>query len=217
MVVFAMTDPSKGTRGISALIVEKEVSKFMVGSVESKMGIRGAPTSEILFQDCPVPKENLLGEEGRGFRIAMAALDCGRPTIAAQAVGLAQGAMEKAIHARIPIVGIIDSEGARIEDAIQYYRFYSTESLVYFQTMASGVIPQISLIMGPCVGEMAIFVLLMRISCSWSGRQVTCMWHRRRRARRLLAPLDPDERAETEIILYCYHRQASVRYISRHQ
>ncbi len=98
MVVFAMTDSSKGTRGISAFIVEKEVAKFMVGKVESKMGIRGAPTSEILFQDCPVPKENLLGEEGRGFRIAMAALDYGRPTIAAQAVGLAQGAMEKAIR-----------------------------------------------------------------------------------------------------------------------
>jgi len=64
--------------------------------------------------------------------------------------------MEKAIQAGIPIVGIIDSEGPRIEDAIQYYRFYSPESIVYFQTMASGVIPQISLIMGPCVGEMAI-------------------------------------------------------------
>jgi alkylation response protein AidB-like acyl-CoA dehydrogenase len=98
MVVFAMTDPSKGTRGISAFIVEKEVSKFMVGKVESKMGIRGALTSEILFHDCPVPRENLLGEEGKGFRIAMAALDAGRPTIAAQAVGLAQGAMEKAIR-----------------------------------------------------------------------------------------------------------------------
>ena len=98
MVVFAMTEPSKGTRGISAFIVEKEVAKFMVGKVESKMGIRGAQISEILFQDCPVPKENLLGEEGKGFRIAMAALDAGRPMIAAQAVGLAQGAMEKAIH-----------------------------------------------------------------------------------------------------------------------
>ena len=78
------------------------------------------------------------------------------------------GAMEKAIHARIPIVGIIDSEGARIEDAIQYYRFYSPEAMVYFQTVASGVIPQISLIMGPCVGEMAIsasladFVFMVR-------------------------------------------------------
>jgi methylmalonyl-CoA decarboxylase subunit alpha len=68
--------------------------------------------------------------------------------------------MEKAIQARVPIVGIIDSEGPRIEDAIQYYRFYSPESMVYFQTMASGVIPQISLIMGPCVGEMAISAAL---------------------------------------------------------
>jgi len=98
MVVFAMTDPSKATRGISAFIVDKDISKFIVGKVESKMGIRGAPTSEILFQDCEVPKENLLGEEGQGFRIAMAALDGGRPMIAAQAVGLAQGAMEKAIR-----------------------------------------------------------------------------------------------------------------------
>ena len=76
--------------------------------------------------------------------------------------------MERAIHARIPIVGIIDSEGARIEDAIQFYRFYSPESMVYYQTMASGVIPQISLIMGPCTGEMAIsasladFVFMVR-------------------------------------------------------
>ncbi len=64
--------------------------------------------------------------------------------------------MEKAMQARVPIVGIVDSEGPRIEDTIQYYRFYSLESMVYFQTMASGVIPQISLIMGPCFGEMAI-------------------------------------------------------------
>ncbi len=89
-------------------------------------------------------------------------------TLANMHVRKISGAMEKAIHARIPIVGIIDSEGVRIEDAIQYYRFYSTESMVYFQTMASGVIPQISLIMGPCVGEMAIsasmadFVFMVR-------------------------------------------------------
>jgi acetyl-CoA carboxylase carboxyltransferase component len=76
--------------------------------------------------------------------------------------------MERAIHARVPIVGIIDSEGPRIQDAIQYYRFYSPEAMVYFQTMASGVIPQISLVMGPCVGEMAIstsladFVFMVR-------------------------------------------------------
>jgi alkylation response protein AidB-like acyl-CoA dehydrogenase len=97
MIVFALTDPSKGTRGISAFIVEKEEAKFSVGKVEKKMGIRGAPTSEIIFQDSPVPKGNLLGELGKGFRIAMATLDAARPTIGAQAVGLAQGAMDKAI------------------------------------------------------------------------------------------------------------------------
>lgn len=64
--------------------------------------------------------------------------------------------MEKAVQARVPIVGIMDSEGPRVGDAIQYYRFYSPEAMAYFQTMASGVIPQISLVMGPCVGEMAI-------------------------------------------------------------
>jgi len=97
MIVFAMADPSKGVKGISAYIVEKEFSKFTIGKLESKMGIRGAPTAEILFQDCLVPRENLLGEEGKGFRIAMMTLDFTRPEIAAQAVGVAQGALEKAI------------------------------------------------------------------------------------------------------------------------
>jgi alkylation response protein AidB-like acyl-CoA dehydrogenase len=64
IVVFAMTDSSKGARGISAFIVDREVSKFITGKIESKMGIRGSPTSEILIQDCQIPKENLLGEQG---------------------------------------------------------------------------------------------------------------------------------------------------------
>jgi alkylation response protein AidB-like acyl-CoA dehydrogenase len=97
IIVFAMTDPSKGARGISAFIVRKEDSNFGIGRFESKMGIRGAPTAEIIFQDCEVPKENLLGEEGKGFRIAMTTLDATRPVIAGQAVGLAQGALERAI------------------------------------------------------------------------------------------------------------------------
>ncbi len=98
LVAFAMTDPSKGTRGISAFIVDKDDSRFTVGKIESKMGIRGAPTAEILLEDCSVPRENLLGEEGKGFRIAMAALDGARPMIAAQGVGLAQGALDNAIQ-----------------------------------------------------------------------------------------------------------------------
>lgn len=96
-VVFAMTDPSKGTKGISAFIVEKDFPGFAVGKHEVKMGLHGSPTAEIIFQDCIVPKENLLGVEGKGFNIAMATLDGGRIGIAAQALGIAEGALERAV------------------------------------------------------------------------------------------------------------------------
>ncbi len=96
-VVFAMTDPSKGTKGISAFIVEKSFPGFAVGKHEVKMGLHGSPTAEIIFQDCIVPKENLLGVEGKGFSIAMATLDGGRIGIAAQALGIAEGAYQEAM------------------------------------------------------------------------------------------------------------------------
>ncbi len=96
-VVFAMTDKSKGTKGISAFIVEKDFPGFSIGKHEEKMGLHGSPTAEIVFQDCIVPKENLLGKEGRGFPIAMATLDGGRIGIAAQGLGLAEGALAEAI------------------------------------------------------------------------------------------------------------------------
>ncbi len=92
--VFAMTNPGVGTKGISAFIVEKSFPGFNVGKMEHKMGIRGNPTSEIIFEDCIVPRENLLGKEGEGFRIAMQTLDKARPGIGAQAVGIAQGAVD---------------------------------------------------------------------------------------------------------------------------
>ena len=95
-VVFAMTDKSKGTKGISAFIVEKSFPGFSVGKHEEKMGLHGSPTAEIVFQDCIVPKENLLGQEGEGFKIAMKTLDGGRIGIAAQALGICEGAMEEA-------------------------------------------------------------------------------------------------------------------------
>lgn len=98
IVTFVMIDPSKGVKGISALVVEKEESNFTIGKLDSKMGIRGAPTAEIHFDGCQVPKGNLLGKEGQGFRIAMATLDATRAVIAGQAVGVAQGALEKAIQ-----------------------------------------------------------------------------------------------------------------------
>ena len=95
-VVFAMTDKSKGTRGISAFIVESSFPGFSVGKHEQKMGLHGSPTAEIVFQDCIVPKEDLLGVEGKGFKIAMQTLDGGRIGIAAQALGIAEGAMDEA-------------------------------------------------------------------------------------------------------------------------
>lgn len=97
-VIFAATDKSKGTRGISAFIVEKGTPGFTFGKKEHKMGIRASSTYELVFEDCRIPAENLLGEEGQGFKIVMMTLDGGRIGIAAQALGIAQGAYEQAIN-----------------------------------------------------------------------------------------------------------------------
>jgi alkylation response protein AidB-like acyl-CoA dehydrogenase len=98
-VVFAVTDPSKGTRGgISAFIVEKDYPGFQIGKIEEKMGIRGSQTGELIFEECEVPAENLLGREGDGFKIALMTLDRTRPGIGAQAVGVAQGALDFAVQ-----------------------------------------------------------------------------------------------------------------------
>ena len=94
--VFAVTDPKKGANGISAFLVEKTFPGFQVGKIEKKMGIRGSPTVELIFDNCEVPAENLIGPEGDGFKIAMKVLDKSRPGIAAQALGIAQGALEYA-------------------------------------------------------------------------------------------------------------------------
>ncbi|MCI5704506.1 acyl-CoA dehydrogenase [Candidatus Pseudoscillospira sp. SGI.172] len=96
-VVFAMTDKEAGNHGISAFIVEKGTPGFTVGAHEKKMGIRGSSTCELVFQDCRIPKENLLGELNKGFKIAMMTLDGGRVGIAAQAVGIAQGCIDQTI------------------------------------------------------------------------------------------------------------------------
>ncbi|MQL51085.1 acyl-CoA dehydrogenase [Desulfofundulus thermobenzoicus] len=96
--VFASTDPEKGLKGLSAFIVEKNFPGFAVGKKEKKMGVRGSPTAELIFEDCPVPAENLLGKEGDGFKIAMMTLDRTRPVIGAQAVGIAQGALDYAVN-----------------------------------------------------------------------------------------------------------------------
>ncbi len=96
-VVFAMTNPKLGNKGISAFIVEKAFPGFSTGKHEKKMGIRGSSTCDLIFEDCVVPKENLLGKEGEGFKIAMKTLDGGRIGIASQALGLGEGAVEEAI------------------------------------------------------------------------------------------------------------------------
>jgi len=96
-IIFAMTDKQKGTRGISAFIVEKDMEGFSIGKIEKKLGIHGSSTAELIFKDLYVPKENLLGQEGKGFGIAMSTLDGGRIGIAAQAIGIAQGALNETI------------------------------------------------------------------------------------------------------------------------
>ncbi len=94
--VFVLTDKSKGARGASCLIVEKGTEGFSFGKKEDKMGIRGSVTRELIFDNCRIPVENLVGREGTGFMIAMKTLDKSRPMVAAQAVGIAQGAYEEA-------------------------------------------------------------------------------------------------------------------------
>ncbi|WP_291634985.1 acyl-CoA dehydrogenase [Clostridium sp.] len=95
-VVAAMTDKKKGNRGISCFIIEKDFEGFSIGKHEDKLGIRASATTELVFTNCVVPKENLLGKEGKGFGIAMKTLDGGRIGIAAQALGIAEGALEEA-------------------------------------------------------------------------------------------------------------------------
>ena len=96
-IVMAMTDKAQGTRGISAFIVERDAPGFSVGKKEKKLGIRGSATCELIFENCRVPKENLLGKLGGGFGIAMKTLDGGRVGIASQALGIAQGAMDETV------------------------------------------------------------------------------------------------------------------------
>ncbi len=96
-VIFAMTDKSKGNKGISAFIVPSDAPGFSIGKKELKMGIRGSATTELVFENCIIPKDNLLGKEGKGFNIAMETLDGGRIGIAAQALGIAQGAFDETV------------------------------------------------------------------------------------------------------------------------
>lgn len=98
VILIALTDPSAGMKGMSAIIVDRGTPGFSIGKVEDKMGIRGAAVSELIYEDCVVPKTNLIGKEGEGFKIAMSALDGGRIGIAAQALGIAEAAIEASVE-----------------------------------------------------------------------------------------------------------------------
>lgn len=97
LLIFALTQPEKGLKGMSAIIVEKGTPGFSIGKVESKMGLSGSETAELIFEDCRVPVSNLLGKEGQGFKIAMQALDGARIGTGAQGVGVAEGALELSV------------------------------------------------------------------------------------------------------------------------
>ena len=97
IVVFATIDKSLGYRGVTGFIVEKSTPGFSVGKLEHKLGIRASSTAELIFEDCFIPEENRLGNEGKGFRLALEAIDASRISIAAQAVGIAQGAFDKCL------------------------------------------------------------------------------------------------------------------------
>lgn len=93
----AVTDPDRGASGISAFVVHRDDPGFSVGPKERKLGIRGSPTREIYFEDCTIPADRIIGEPGSGFKTALQTLDHTRPTIGAQAVGIAQGAVDSSI------------------------------------------------------------------------------------------------------------------------
>jgi butyryl-CoA dehydrogenase len=134
-VVIAMTDKSKGARGASAFILEKGMPGFEFGKKEDKMGIRASATRELIFRDCRVPKANLLGREGMGFMVAMRTFDMSRPGVAAQALGIAQGALDEAIaYARQreqfghPIIGF---QGLQFKLADMAMQVEAARALVY--------------------------------------------------------------------------------------
>jgi butyryl-CoA dehydrogenase len=97
-IVFGVTDKNAGSKGISAFVVEKSFPGVKVGKIENKMGLKASSTTEVVFENCKVPKENLIGEPGLGYRIALATLDHSRIGIAAQALGIAEGAFEQALE-----------------------------------------------------------------------------------------------------------------------
>jgi alkylation response protein AidB-like acyl-CoA dehydrogenase len=133
--VFAVTDPDQGPDGISAFVVHRDDPGFEVGPKERKLGIKGSPTCEIYFSDCTIPADRVIGEPGRGFRTAMTTFDHTRPTIGAQAVGIAQGALDAALdyarERRQFGKAIADFQGVQFMLADMAMRIEAARQLVY--------------------------------------------------------------------------------------
>ncbi len=133
--VIAKTDPTKGSRGASAFLVDKGTPGFDFGKKENKLGIRASVTRELVFEDCRIPKENLLGREGMGFIVAMKTVDKSRPGVAAQALGIAQGALDEAVrYARERVQfgkPIISFQGLQFMLADMAIEIEAARSLVY--------------------------------------------------------------------------------------
>ena len=138
-VVFAMTDKKLGNHGISAFIVEKSFPGFSVGKHEKKMGIRGSSTCELIFEDCVIPADRMLGKQGKGFALAMKTLDGGRIGIASQALGLAEGAIQETIAYTKERVQfgrpIAKQQNTQFELADMYARTEAAKYLVYSAAM----------------------------------------------------------------------------------
>lgn len=134
-ILFATKDRSLGHKGISAFILEKDTPGFTIGKLEEKMGMNGSLTTELVFQDARIPKENLLGQEGEGFKVAMALLDGGRIGIAAQGLGIAEAALDAAIaHAKIRVQfgkPIAKNQGIQFMLADMATRIDAAKMLVY--------------------------------------------------------------------------------------
>jgi butyryl-CoA dehydrogenase len=133
--VIASTDPEKGSRGASAFIIEEGMEGFKYGKVEDKMGIRASSTCDLVFEDCKVPVENLIGKEGQGFIVAMKTLDKSRPGVAAQALGIAQGAFDLAVEYTSQRVqfgkSIISNQGIQWKLAEMATEIEASRALVY--------------------------------------------------------------------------------------
>jgi alkylation response protein AidB-like acyl-CoA dehydrogenase len=134
--VFAVTDPDKGAAGISAFVVNADDPGFEVGAKERKLGIKGSPTCELYFIDCTIPAERIIGEPGSGFKAAMRTFDHTRPTIGAQAVGLAQGAIDAALsyvrQRRQFSRSIAEFQGVQFMLADMAMKVEAARSLVYW-------------------------------------------------------------------------------------